>query len=531
MLKKSLYFALGTLLSRMFGLVRESVIAGVFGATRSLDAFFIAFRLPNLLRELLAEGALGSSFTKVFSELWEQDRQRAIRLLHDALWCFSLLAAVMILTGIIAAPWLVESLTMMADGGIRGPFYQQCVSLTRLMFPFIGFMMLGSIVSGVLHQSGRFFYSAISPILLNLGFLCGALLFAGFLDSYAPLWVEQVFVDKKIAGLALGALLGGALQLSGQALGIWRRFLLPYAAVPRHMPWSKDLAKVLRLMGPMMIAGSAAQVNILVNTNFATSLEAGAVTWLTFAFRLVQLPIGLFAVGIGAVALPSLTRAAVRRQESGTSSELATELLRSIEWMLWLILPCLGFLLLNSPQIIVLLYQHGAFDQSAAEATAVALYYYSFGLVGYGLIKVLNSYYYAIGQTRYPMVLGLVGIGVNFALNSLLVLRYGHRGLAMTSSLVLLCNGCLLLVGIRKIDLLRHSRSLLGWFIGLALAFALCCGGQELAALYSARLVDTTAWAPKFVALWSLGVSGLVVGLCFGPLALVRYFSYRKSLA
>jgi putative peptidoglycan lipid II flippase len=471
----------------------------------------------------LAEGALGSSFTKVFSELWEKDRQRAIRLLHDSLWSFSLLAAVLVMIGIITAPLLVGSLTIFADGHTNPVFYQQCVSLTRLMFPFIGFMILGSIVSGVLHQSGRFLLSSLSPILLNLGFLIGALLFAGLLDRYAPPWVEEVFIDKRITGLALGALLGGALQLWVQVCGIWRRYLAPTVSFPRALPWSGDVGKVLALMGPMVIAGSAGQVNVLVNTNFATTLQEGAVTWLTFAFRVLQLPIGLFAVAIGTVALPALTRAVVRRRETQNSSELAGELLRSLELMCWLMLPCMCFFLVNSSHIVQLLYQHGAFDEKASLATAQALYFYSFGLLGYGLIKVLTSYYYAVGQTRYPMMVGLFSIGLNFMLNYLLVARFGHTGLAMTASLVLMCNAFFLLLGLRGLNILEHGKK-----VRWSLLLLLCAGGasfwcQSVLHTYSMSFISPSLWSPKLASLWYLATNGVVVLALFTPLGYLRF--------
>jgi putative peptidoglycan lipid II flippase len=523
MLRKTLNFAVGTFGSRIFGLLRESVTAGIFGATRSFDAFLIAFRLPNLLRELLAEGALGSSFTKVFSELWETDRKRAIALLHDSLWCFTLLAAVLVLLGIISAPLLVDGLTLFQEGQERTIFQHQCVSLTRLMFPFIGFMILGSIVSGVLHQSGKFFYSAISPILLNVGFLLGALVFAAWVDRFAPEWVEQIFVDKRITGLALGALLGGILQLGVQAAGVWRRYLGPYWQLPRKLPWSSDLGRVLRLMGPMVIAGSAGQVNVLVNTNFATSLQAGAVTWLTYSFRVLQLPIGLFAVGIGTVALPSLTRAAVQRARTQDSSLLAGELARSVEWMCWLMLPCMCFFLVNSPAIVQLLYQHGAFNETAAVATGQALYFYSFGLLGYGLIKVLTSYYYAVGQTRYPMMVGLVSIGMNFVLNLLLVSKFGHNGLAITASLVLLCNALFLLLGIRGINIAEHYKKLQWSWLMLVVAVIASYWGQQWLGLHMPRFVVEGSWGYKIDAMWALTCNGVLVVAIFAPLGFYRY--------
>ncbi len=473
--KSSLLFAVGTFLSRLTGVLRESVLAGIFGANFLLDAFIVANRIPNLLRELLAEGALGASFTQVYATLKEDDAARARRFLLQSFQFFSLIIGVLCVLGMIFAPEIVKMMTLFSSQGVRhAQFSHDTVGLTRILFPFIAFMTVGAIASGALHQKGRFFLSAISSVALNLGYIIGAIVLSRALVQFGPEWIDTSLAERSVTGLALGVLLGGFCQTWIQLWGI-RGEQVSLFQRPQSVPWSQDIKKVCRLMGPMVIAGSAGQINVLVNTNFATALQEGSVTWLNFSFRVLQLPIGIFAVGLGIISLPALSRVIARK---GTKGDVAEKLQEALLLVTWLVVPCLCFLLLNALPVTQLLYQHGKFTSLDSQATADALYCYSFSLIAYGLLKVLSSYYYAVERTNYAMKVSLFSILVNFAANMFFVSSFGHKGLALSTSCTLTLNALFLVWGLRQDRLLWQKRKLAISISMMSLAFALAFGLQ-----------------------------------------------------
>lgn len=506
--KSSFLFATGTFLSRITGVIRESVLAGAFGANALMDAFIVANRIPNLLRELLAEGALGASFTKVYAELKDDHPTRANRFLVQSLQFFSIVVALFCILGIIFAPELVKVMTLFSEeSGRSGQFIHDTVGLTRILFPFIAFMSIGAIASGVLHQQGKFFTSAISSVALNLGYILGAIVFARMLEEQGSEWVESSIANRSLTGLAVGVLLGGFLQTSIQFFGMGKGDI-QFKNNAKGMPWSNDLKKVCKLMGPMIIAGSAGQINVLVNTNFATSLEAGAVAWLNYSFRILQLPIGIFAVGVGVVSLPSLTKAIAR---NASKSEVASKLTEALTFVTWLVAPCLCFLLINSVPVTQFLYEHWKFTSSDTVATASALFYYSFSLIAYGLMKVLTSYYYAAERTNFAMKVSLFSIVINFALNMFFVNKLGHNGLALTTSCTLTLNAIFLLMGLRK-DQLKWNLPKLGKTILLmSSAFFIALALQYSMESYLGTLAFLNSWNLKWRACFLIASNGLLV--------------------
>lgn len=512
MKKSSLLFAIGTFLSRLTGVLRESVLAGVFGANFLLDAFIVANRIPNLLRELLAEGALGASFTQVYANLEEDDPKRASTFLMQSFLFFSLMVTIVCIFGIIFASEIVKAMTIFSSESGRPPqFIHDTVGLTRVLFPFIGFMTVGAIASGVLHQKGRFFTSAISSVALNLGYIVGALFFARFLTEHGSNWIDTSIADRSVTGLALGVLLGGFCQTLIQ---LWNMggTEIKLKNLPRKFPWSRDLKKVCKLMGPMVIAGSAGQVNVLVNTNFATSLQEGAVTWLNFSFRILQLPIGIFAVGVGIISLPALTRIIAKK---GTSNEIASKLEEALSLVSWLVIPCLCFLLLNSLPVTQLLYQHLKFTASDTTATADALYYYSFSLIAYGFLKVLTSYYYATERTQYAMKVSLFSILVNLAANFLFISHLGHKGLALTTSCTLTLNAVFLFWGLRQDRLKWPTLKIRKSVLLITSAFALAFATQYFLSPYIEHAAFLSEWKLKWRACFIIGSNGLIVSAIF----------------
>jgi putative peptidoglycan lipid II flippase len=525
--RSSLLFAIGTLISRFSGVARESVIGAVFGASIFMDAFVVAFRIPNLLRELLAEGALGSSFTKVYSGLCVEDKEAANRLLIQTLQFVVMVTIAVCALGIFFADDLVALMTLLDSHDPK--FNGITVSLTQLMFPFIGFAAIGAVVQGALYQRGGFFLAGVAPILFNLFSIIGAIWLAPLLRNHLPGEVSDKFGDAGILGLAVGTLLGGAAQSAIQAWGIWKPLLKNHRLIPRQLPWSKDIRKILILMGPMVIAASAGQINVIVNTNFATSLETGAVTWLYFAFRLVQLPIGMFGVAVGAAILPTLTKS-ITEAHGKVDVKASREIINAMDLVAWLMIPCTLALVIGSQDLTRVLYEAGQFGERDTSATAIAIEAYSYGLLGYGILKVMNSYYYATGRTKFPMAVGILSILANYVANALFVKKFGHQGLAITASVTLTLNSLLLMAGM-SVDKVQVN-----WLEILKSIFLLAIGSVLVLLLYqlyspylnnwslSTLLLgqDTTILAKKIDALVRLSIATLMIVTIFGAIGLTR---------
>lgn len=528
--RSSFIFASGTLLSRISGVARESVIGAVFGASVAMDAFVVAFRIPNLLRELLAEGALGSSFTKVYSSLSVTDSSAASKLLVQTLQFVVMVSIAICGLGILFADDLVHLMTMFDGSASDSPeFYNTTVSLTKILFPFIGFAAIGAVIQGALYQRGGFFLAGVAPILFNVFSIIGALWLAPLASNLAPESIRESISDPAILGLAIGTLIGGAAQSGIQAWGLWKpalagKNLFRFSTIP----WSSDVKKVLLLMTPMIIAASAGQVNMIVNTNFATSLGTGAVTWLYFAFRLVQLPIGMFGVAIGAAVLPALSKS-ITEAQGKVSEKASQEVINAMDLVAWLMIPCTLGLVLSSTNITRLLYEAGRFTPADTIATAAAIEAYSYGLLGYGILKVMNSYYYATGRTRFPMYVGLFSILANYAANSILVQKIGHEGLATTASIILSLNSTLLILGMTKDGVSVKWKQIASSLSLLLLASAVTIG---LHYAYS-PLMNTTSFGEllrmpsgitslKFDSAIRIAADGAVIVLIFGTIGLAR---------
>jgi putative peptidoglycan lipid II flippase len=525
--RSSLLFAIGTLISRFSGVARESVIGAVFGASIFMDAFVVAFRIPNLLRELLAEGALGSSFTKVYSGLCVEDKEAANRLLIQTLQFVVMVSIAVCAFGIFFADDLVALMTLLDSHDPK--FNGITVALTQLMFPFIGFAAIGAVVQGALYQRGGFFLAGVAPILFNLFSIIGAIWLAPLLRDHLPGEFADKFGDAGILGLAVGTLLGGAAQSAIQAWGIWKPLLKNHRLIPRQLPWSKDIRKILILMGPMVIAASAGQINVIVNTNFATSLETGAVTWLYFAFRLVQLPIGMFGVAVGAAILPTLTKS-ITEAHGKVDVKASREIINAMDLVAWLMIPCTLALVIGSQDLTRVLYEAGQFGERDTNATAIAIEAYSYGLLGYGILKVMNSYYYATGRTKFPMAVSLFSILANYVANALFVKKFGHQGLAITASVTLTLNSLLLIAGMSvdkvQVNWLEILKSVFLLAIGSVLVLLIYSSYSPLLNSWSLSTLilgqDTTILAKKIDALVRLLIATFVIITIFGAIGLTR---------
>jgi len=520
--KNSLLFTAGTFISRISGLVRDMVLAAVFGSSNLLEAFFVANRIPNLFREMLAEGALGGAFTKVYTSVASEDTERARRLLFDMLRISTCTLVLISLVGFLLAPYLVELFTLYSDNSGRPEtFFTYTVGLTRVLFPFLGVAIMSSVAMGVLYERGRFFISALAPIFLNVGYIFGALVLGGYLTEFAPNWTETHIADPKVVGLAVGVLLGGIGHFLAQFYFVWKDLIKGETWDFSKQWFSPDVKNVIRIMMPAAIAASSGPINLLVVTNFATSLGTGAVSWLSYAFRLFQLPVGLFGVAVGAAVLPALTRK-VTAAKGHMDQSVSVELEKALELILWMMVPCCVYLQANSVELVGLLFERGKFSHFDTTQTAAALYAYSFGVISYGLVKVLTSFYYAAERTSFAMKVSLVAIVVNFVFNLFLVKIWGHVGLAATAAATLSFNALILFFGVRSSGINFEYHNLLKTVIYLVVAFlgayhlqSFCLffvGGLDLGAVYMNSM--------KTVGL--LVLNGIVVCTVFGAMAMLK---------
>ncbi len=455
-----------TLLSRIAGLARESVKAVAFGAGASMDAFETAFRLPNILRRMFAEGAFAQAFVPIFAEY---RRQRGEAETHDLVSRVGTLLALVLLVvtaaGVLAAPWLVYAL---ASGFSKTPGKVELTAeLIRIVFPYIFFVSLVSLAGGVLNVYRRFAIPALTPVLLNLAIIGAAL----FLAPYC---------DPPVKALAWGVLIGGVAQLAVQIRPLSRLHMLPRLRFDWRDP---GVRRVLRAMAPAVIGVSAGQITILVNTQLAASLGDGRISWITYADRLMEFPTAMLGVALGTVLLPQLSR----HHADADPGKYASLLDWGIRLAFLLALPAAIALWILATPIISTLYQYGRFTPADVLQTRLALLGYSVGLLGLILVKILAPGFYARQEIRTPVKIAFVTVLVGLACGLLLMVPLGHGGLTLATSIGATLNAFLLFVLLRRRGIYRPQP---GW------------GG------FAARLVI------------ALGVLGLVLYAASGPSAL-----------
>ena len=455
----------GVFASRILGLVREQTFAVLFGAGRELDAFVTAFRIPNLMRDLFAEGALSAAFVTTFTQRMEKDGAPAAwRLANLVVNTLAVVVGLLTLLGIWLAPALVH---FIAPGFADIPGKTELtVEMTRVMFPFLLLVALAAVAMGVLNTCNVFGIPAAASAFFNLGSIVGGLATVAW---FAPGYIESVFGGGRVAvepnaaaraitGMAVGTLVGGLLQLLVQLPALHR---VGFRWRPTFNPSDAGLRQVLRLMGPATVGAAAVQVNVLVNSNFASFLGDGPVSWLNVAFRFMQLPIGLFGVALGTVALPAVSRHRAR----GDTAALGRTVGQALELVALLCLPAAAGLAVFGVPIIGLVYEHGRFGPTDTTLAAQALAAYAVGLAGYAGIKVLAPAFYALDDTRVPMLVSVLSIVTNFVLNwtFVRVFGFGHVGLALSTSAVAIANCVLLYVILRRRVGLLGTRAAAGF--------------------------------------------------------------------
>ena len=426
-----------TLASRITGLVREQLVAALFGASVLTDAFNVAFRLPNLLRRLFAEGAFSQAFVPILAATRERDGDAATRTLVDAVatvlfWAL-LLTCVL---GVLGAPllvWLIAA-GLQSSGG-----FDIAVVMTRIMFPYIGFMSLVALSAGVLNTWRRFAVPAATPVLLNLAVIASA--------WWLTPWLRRWGIEPIVA-LAIGVMAGGVLQLAVQLPALRRIGMLPRIGLsPARVvaAWRSDgVKRILRLMAPAVLGVSVAQISLLINTQIATGIGPGAVSWLTYADRLMEFPTALLGVALGVVLLPQLSAAQAR----GDGPAFSAMLDWGLRLVLLLALPCAVALLVFPTALTAVLYQRGAFGGADVVQTVAALRGYGVGLLGLVALKVLAPGFYAKQDIRTPVKIAIVVLVLTQLLNLVFVPRFGHAGLALSIGCAALVNALWLLIGL-----------------------------------------------------------------------------------
>jgi putative peptidoglycan lipid II flippase len=496
---------LAVMCSRLLGLLREQIFAALFGGGLAMDAFTVAFRIPNLLRDLFAEGALSTAFVTTFTKtIAHGGDESAWRLANKVTTMTALVLGLICIAGMMFSSQLVAALAP----GFDADKAALTAHLTRIMFPFILLVSLAALAMGMLNAKSVFGMPAMASSFFNIGSIVG-----GVTLGY---WIDPHFGPRALIGLAFATVFGGALQLLVQLPSLAK---LGFRLRP-DLHWRDPGVKsILLLMGPSVIAASTTQVNVLVNSIFASQLADGAIFWLAAAFRLMQLPLGLFGVALGTVTLPLLSRLVVAGQMDAFRGELA----RAMRLGFLLTVPSTVGLMMLAEPIISVLYQHGKFTAFEAAQAAGALRFYAIGLAGYAALKVLVNAFYALERRKTPMLVSFAAVGLNLLLNWIFTFRlgWGHRGLAFSTGCVASFNFVLLYALMRTQLRGLETRRLIELMGKVALAcaalIAVCAASSRwlLADWPTQILLEKAAalLATVFVGAAVFGVCGALLGI------------------
>ena len=459
--KSASIVSLLTLVSRVTGLLRELLIASTFGASALTDAFNVAFRIPNLFRRFFAEGAFSQAFVPVLAASKAQHGEAATQVLIDR--AATVLAWALLLVsilGVLAAPALVWA---MASGLQQNPrSFEVAVLMTRWMFPYIAFMSLVALAAGVLNTWKRFAVPAATPVLLNLCMIAAAWLGASW---FKALGIEPIYA------LAGGVLLGGALQLAAQLLALKKLGLVPRVGLrwlELRAAWTdQGTRSILKLMGPALLGVSVAHISMLINTQIASHLAPGSVSWITYADRLMEFPTALLGVAMGVVLMPQLALA----RGAGDAARYSAMLDWGLRLVVLLALPCALALIAFARPLVAVLYHYGAMTEHDVQQITYALMGWGVGLVGIVAIKVLAPGYYANQDTRTPVRVAIMVLVITQLLNIGLVPLFRHAALTLSIGLGAMINAVWLLLGLLKRGSYKPEP---GWGVFLLQVLAAC---------------------------------------------------------
>ncbi|HEY5649134.1 MAG TPA: murein biosynthesis integral membrane protein MurJ [Nitrospiria bacterium] len=470
-----------TFSSRILGFIRDMILARFFGATMVSDAFFVAYRIPNMLRELFAEGSMSAAFIPVFTEtLTKQGKAEARRLASAMFTVLLILVSLVTAVAIILAPWIVRAIAPGFFDELGK--YNLTVMLSRFMFPYLLFVSLGALLMGMLNSLRSFATPAFSPVLFNVMIISSALFLA-------PNLTEPIF------GVAIGVTLGGLAQFVVQIPSLKRKGMLPSLSLDFSHP---GVRRIGWLIIPSIIGLSVTQVNILVNTILASFLPEGSQTYLFYGMRLVLFPLGVFGIAIGTAILPTMAR----QISGGEMDEMKKTLSFGLRLVFFIIVPSMAGLMTLRVPIIHLFFEHGVFTAAATAGTAGALLFYSVGLPAFAGIRIVAAAFYSMQDTRTPVKVAVLAMATNVVLCLILMKPMKHEGLALATGLSAVLNFSLLVWILNRklkgIDWPAITRSI-GTTIGATIPVALIGWGISQAGIWS----DPGDWAAK--AVWLFG--------------------------
>lgn len=444
-----------TLLSRILGFIRDVVIAQTFGANASTDAFLIAFKIPNFMRRLFAEGAFSQAFTPVLTEYKTQRSPEEIKSLVDHV--AGTLGGLLLLISIIsmlAAPILVF---VFAPGFVHTPEkFALTGQMLQITFPYLFFIALTAFAGSVLNTYGQFAIPAFTPVLLNVAMILAA-------------WYLAPYFSQPILALAWGVFIAGVLQLLFQLPFLYRLHLLPR---PRLNFKHEGVLRIRNLMIPALFGVSVSQINLLVDTLLASFLVTGSVTWLYYSDRLMEFPVGVFGMALATVILPNLSK----RIAQGDHEKFELTLDWALRWTLIVVIPATVGLMVMAQPILTTLFHKGEFDQQDVIMTTRSLLTYSIGMLGFVSVKVLASAYYARQDTKTPVKIGVIAMVANIGFNIIFIYPLQHAGLALSTSLAALLNAWLLYRGLRQQQVYTPQTGWLKLLLQIALANVVMAG-------------------------------------------------------
>lgn len=495
-----------TLLSRMMGLIRDVLIAHFLGAGSSADAFFVAFKVPNFLRRLFAEGAFSQAFVPVLSEYKQEGKASVRALLRPVMGLLGFITGLLCLVAMVFAPYVAW---LFAPGFADEPDKMALTAqMMRITFPYLFFVSLMACASGVLNTYRIFAPSAFAPVLLNLAMICGLL------------FVSPLMSTPSMA-LAWSVAVAGFLQLALH-LGFLARlnvFVFP------NLSWRHSgVRKIMMLMAPAIFGVSVSQINLLLDTVLASFLADGSVSWLYYADRLVELPLGVFGIAIATVILPHLSSQHVESAVYGFQDTLDW----ALRWVLLLGLPAGMAMIVLAEPILITLFYYGEFAVSDVAQSAAALQAYSLALLPFMLIKVLATGYFSRQDTKTPVKIGIVAMVINMAANLSLIWTFAHVGLALATALSASVNAGLLYWGLARQNVYRLSRKTLSFLLKVAIASLVMVAVLFLFDLQLLSWIDYSLWQ-RLGVLIGLILAGLL-SFTFGLAALGVRPSHLREL-
>ena len=489
--KSTAIVSMMTFLSRILGFVRDIVIARLFGAGLGADVFFVAFKIPNFLRRLFAEGAFSQAFIPVLAEYRQRGDKDLKQLIASTSGTLAGILFAITAVGVLAAPVLIM---VFAPGFIDNPHKLNLAGdLLKITFPYLFFISLTALAGSILNSFGKFAVPAFTPVFLNLSLIGSAV------------WLSP-HLDEPVTALAWGVFIGGVVQLLFQI-----PFLIKIGQLPKpRWDWQNSgVKKIIKLMIPAMFGVSVAQINLLLDTVLASFLVTGSISWLYYSDRLVEFPLGVFGIALSTVILPSLSK----KHASDSKAEFSHTIDWALRWVFIIATPAaIGLAWLAEP-LLVTLFQYGEFSPQDAHKASLSLIAYSLGLLPFIFIKVLAPGYFARQDTKTPVKIGIIAMVTNMVLNIILMIHYAHVGLALATSISAILNAGLLYIGLRKADVYQPDA---GW--GKFISKLLLPNGGLLLLLFwltpdSLVWLDGTVWQ-RF---------GILFGLIAGAMAV--YFT------